>query len=236
MKQHNLIASIKQQIYQRFRMNTSENTHKDFRFLLLFAILLISLSGIHIIKVNVLKADQLQEGIAHEIIRFHVIANSDSSKDQALKLKVKEALVEKMAVYLSKAKDIEEAREIIGSKLTTLQITAQELITYNGFDYPVAVTLEPCYFPIKVYGNYTFPAGTYEALRVQIGEAKGQNWWCVMFPPLCFVDETYSIVDEETDQQLKFLLTEEEYEALRSKKVPVKAKFKLWEYIKKLFR
>lgn len=235
MKQHKLIASLYQHFNQSFRLNTTESKPRKFSLLLFIAILLISIAGIHIMKANSLKAAQLQEGIAHEIIRFHVIANSDSPQDQALKLKVKEALVEEMSIYLSKAEDIYEAREIISSKLANLQTLAQDLIDNYGYSYPVTVSLESCYFPIKVYGDYTFPAGTYEALRVKIGEAEGQNWWCVMFPPLCFVDETYSIIDEKTDQQLKFLLTEEEYDTLRSKKVPVKVKFKLWDYIKKLF-
>jgi stage II sporulation protein R len=206
-----------------------------FRIVLLFLIILISSLAIHIIKANTVAAKDLQEGIAGEIIRFHVIANSDSKEDQALKYEVKDALVKEMSTYLTGAKDVSEAREIIAGRLASIQKTAQAVIGHKGYQYPVAVSLAPAYFPIKIYGDYTFPAGTYEALRVQIGEAKGQNWWCVMFPPLCFVDETYSIVDKETDQQLKYLLTEEEYESLRSEKVPVKVRFKLWESIKKLF-
>jgi stage II sporulation protein R len=92
-----------------------------------------------------------------------------------------------------------------------------------------------CYFPLKIYGDYAFPPGNYEALRVKIGAAEGKNWWCVMFPPLCFVDETYSVVDEKSGKKLKKLLTDEEYQTLIKEKKPVKIKFKLWEKIKKLF-
>ncbi len=207
------------------------------RIFLLALILLISFTAVHIIKANAANADdKIQKGIAGEIIRFHVIANSDSSEDQALKLKVKDALVNELSATLKSTKSITEARDIITENLPSIQQTSEKVISENGYAYPVAVSLAPCLFPIKVYGDYTFPAGNYEALRVQIGEAKGQNWWCVMFPPLCFVDSTYSIVDEDTDRQLKYLLTEEEYDSLKVEKAPVKIKFKLWESVKKFIK
>ncbi|MDF2538104.1 MAG: hypothetical protein K0S76_1125 [Herbinix sp.] len=208
---------------------------RKFRTLLFLSILFLSAAATYFIKANAVNAYELQEGIAGEIIRFHVIANSDSTEDQSLKYKVKDALVEEMSSYLTSAENLAKAREIILERIPDIEKSAEAVIIQNGYHYPVTVSLEPVYFPIKVYGAYTFPAGTYEALRVQIGQAKGQNWWCVMFPPLCFVDETYSIVDKKTDQKLKYLLTEEEYDSLKSKKTPVKIKFKLWEYIKSLF-
>ncbi len=106
----------------------------------------------------------------------------------------------------------------------------------EGYHYPVTVSLENTYFPLKIYGEYNFPPGYYEALRVQIGSAEGQNWWCVMFPPLCFVDDTYSIVDETSGNKLRHLLTEEEYNSLLNKSTPIKVKFKLWESIKSIFK
>jgi len=216
-------------------LNTFITSRSCFRMLLLLLILLILSVVIHVTKTNTVNANVLQEGIASEIIRFHVIANSDSVKDQALKYVIKDALVKELSLYLKDSADINEARNVVIEQLSTVQKTAENIVAQNGYNYPVTISLEPWYFPIKVYGEYTFPAGTYEALRVQIGEAKGQNWWCVMFPPLCFVDETYSIVDKETEQQLKYLLTEKEYDTLKSERTPVKVKFKLWEEFKKLF-
>ena len=178
----------------------------------------------------------LQTGIAEDIIRFHVIANSDSTEDQELKLTVKDTLVRYLSPFLSNTDTIEEARTIMVAHMTLLQEVAEATIKKYGYNYPVKVSLENCYFPMKVYGDYTFPPGTYEALRVQIGEAQGKNWWCVMFPPLCFVDETYSIVDEESGKKLKTLLTEEEYNTLVSKKTPIKIKFKLLDALKGLFK
>ncbi len=204
------------------------------KFLLFLVIPFLSWILLGLIQVNHADAKQTQEGIAGEVIRFHVIANSDSTEDQQLKLKVKDQLVKQLSPLLKTTPDIKDARAIILGQLENIKETAQEVILANGYHYSVHVSLENCYFPIKVYGAYTFPAGTYEALRVRIGEAEGQNWWCVMFPPLCFVDETYSIVDQNTDQQLKHLLTEDEYDSIKNK-VPIKVKFKIFDSIKKLF-
>lgn len=210
-----------------------------FRFVLFSLILLTSWTSSLFIEAKAQKrepAATLQQGIAKEIIRFHVIANSDTKEDQDLKLEIKDALVSYLSPKLKDADSITKAREIIQDKQNEIKKIAEKIIHEKGYNYSTTVSLEPCYFPMKIYGSYTFPPGTYEALRVKIGAASGHNWWCVMFPPLCFVDETYSIVDEDTDKKLKYLLSDEQYETLTSKKVPVKIKFKLWEKVKKLFR
>lgn len=206
------------------------------RIFLLLLIMIFSGVVMGFVKADAKKQSEIQTGIAGEIIRFHVIANSDSKEDQNLKILVKDSLVTELSPYLKEVNSIDRARQILSEKLPDIQESAQAVIRDNGYDYPVHVSLEPCYFPLKVYGDYTFPPGTYEALRVKIGEAKGQNWWCVMFPPLCFVDETYSIVNEESEKQLKVLLTEEEFETLKLQKTPVKVKFKLWEEFKAYFK
>jgi stage II sporulation protein R len=206
-----------------------------FRFRLLMLIMLIA--GISTLLIDgYAKADTtIQEGIAQKVLRFHVIANSDSEADQQLKLKVKEALVEYLTPQLRDIENINKVKGIVANQLSDVQIIAEQVIREHGYDYSVAVSLERSYFPLKVYGNYAFPPGYYEALRVRIGKAEGRNWWCVMFPPLCFVDETYSIVDENSKEKLLQLLSEEEYDALISGKTPVKIHFKLFEQIKELF-
>lgn len=203
-------------------------------FILLILLSVVTISGYF--NHRAANAQNVQEGISKEIIRLHVIANSDSEEDQALKLIVKERLVDYLSPFLESTDSISQARAIIKVKQDTLQKLAVETLKEQGCDYEVTVSLGPCYFPIKVYGEYTFPSGNYEALRVQIGQAEGKNWWCVMFPPLCFVDQTYSIVDENSQTKLKTLLTQEEYNSLLSKKTPVKVKFKLIEKLKKLFQ
>jgi len=207
-----------------------------FRVLLFISILLFCCFSTMLIKANALQDKNQQPGIAEKIIRFHVIANSDSNADQQLKLTVKDTLVRSLSPILKDVASKEEARTILIKQLGSIKELAEDTIKNHGYYYPVTVSLEECYFPLKIYGEYSFPPGYYEALRVQIGQAEGKNWWCVLFPPLCFVDETYSIVDESSGDKLEGILTEDEYDTLINKKTPVKIKFKLFESIKKLFQ
>lgn len=217
------------------RNSISDRNNSRIRILFLLILLISSWILTHAIQIYATNPKKLQEGIANEIVRFHVIANSDSDEDQYLKYQVKDTLVQSLQPYLKDVNDINEAQIIIKEKLPYIKDVAKQVIDENGYSYPVTASLSACYFPLKVYGEYTFPPGTYEALQVRIGDAQGKNWWCVMFPPLCFVDETYSVVDEESEEKLKHLLTEEEFDELKNSKVPIKIKFKLLETIKKLF-
>ena len=158
---------------------------------------------------------QMQKDIASQIIRLHVIANSDREDDQKLKLKVRDAIIRDLQKELSDAGSISQARSIILSQIPQIQETARKVIQQEGYDYNVTVSLGTRYFPVKVYGDLSFPAGDYEALCLEIGTASGHNWWCVLFPSLCFVDETYAVVPEESKERLKSTLSQEEYEALQ---------------------
>ncbi len=181
-------------------------------------------------------AEAMQKDIASEILRFHVIANSDSTEDQALKLKVKSAVTTSLYPVLSGVTDISTAKELVTAKLDSIEALAEKVIKDNGYHYTVTASLEEGYFPLKVYGDLTLPPGKYEALRIEIGKAAGQNWWCIMYPPLCFVDATYSVVPKESKAQLKQVLSEDEYNSVFSdKKAEIKIKFKLFETIKDYF-
>ena len=140
------------------------------------------------------------------LIRFHVIANSDSDRDQAMKRKVRDLIVERMTPEFAKAKNLEEARRIINEHLEEIKIIAQDEIKVWGADYPVKVQLGRFDFPVKTYGQLTLPAGNYEAVRVEIGQAQGANWWCVLFPPLCFVDVSKAMVPEEDNLKTDVLV------------------------------
>ena len=157
---------------------------------------------------------EIQQGIAGEVFRLHVIANSDTEKDQELKLKVKTRIVEYLKEILGEYAGLEETKEAVLTHLTEIEQEAENLIEEQGFDYPVEVVVEKTYFPEKTYGDCTFPAGEYEALKVKIGSAKGQNWWCVLYPSLCFLDDTYGIVTEEKKEDLKEVLTAEEFQEI----------------------
>lgn len=179
-------------------------------------------------------SDTIHDGLEKNLIRFHVIANSDSEQDQQLKLKVRDAVLEKMNPVLNNTTTIQQSKQIIMDNIETIKSTASDVIKSSGKNYDVSVNLEQTMFPTKKYGDIVLPAGNYQALRIVIGEGEGKNWWCVMFPPLCFVDITHGTVLEETKEELKNVLTPEEYEIVTSTqeddRVPIKIKFKLVEW------
>lgn len=156
----------------------------------------------------------VQKEIAGKILRLHVIANSDTEEDQALKLKVKDGIVSYLKEILKEADDLETAKEIAGSRLQELETIAKNIITQEGYAYSVTASLGEQEFPVKMYGDLTFPAGIYQALQIKIGGHQGKNWWCVLFPSLCFVDGTYSVVPEESKEELEEVIGEENYQTL----------------------
>ena len=128
-----------------------------------------------------------QSELADKVVRLHVLANSDSEEDQALKLKVRDAVLARAAEVLEGTESREEACRRLTDILPELEKTAKAVISANGYDYGVRAELAETAFPTKDYDGFSLPAGEYLALRVLIGEAAGQNWWCVVYPPLCFV-------------------------------------------------
>lgn len=156
----------------------------------------------------------LQNHLAENILRLHVVADSDSAQDQALKLKVRDAIISHLQETVSNAESPAKAEELITPQISRLTAIAQETLARSGNYAPVRIAIEDRQFPVKSYGDLTFPAGTYRALCIDIGTAQGQNWWCVLFPSLCFVDETTATVPEESKEKLRERLSEEEYRAL----------------------
>lgn len=126
-----------------------------------------------------------QAELADSVIRFHVIANSDSEEDQALKLAVRDRVLEEAEGLYPEGATLAQAQRALEGNLNALAAAGREVVEERGCDYPVSATLEDCWFPTKEYEGFALPAGNYTALRVTIGEGKGRNWWCVAFPPLC---------------------------------------------------
>lgn len=155
---------------------------------------------------------QMQEDLAKEVFRFHVLANSDSDEDQALKMQVKEAVIAYMQEEIPESDSVETTKEWARSHLDAIVNLAKAVIREEGYDYPVMAEVTTCDFPDKTYGDITFPSGRYEALRIEIGEANGQNWWCVLYPNLCFIDAVHAVVPEEGKKDLKKVLQEDTYE------------------------
>lgn len=156
------------------------------------------------------KEQEIQEKIAGEIVRFRVLANSDSEEDQEIKQKVKNDVKGELDRILENTKSTEEAKERIAGQMDSIRKTAQKAA---GTD-PIKVVLTSDWFPERIYGKYTFPEGKYETLRVEIGEAKGHNWWCVLYPGLCYTDAVRLVTDSQKDQELEKILDEESYDYL----------------------
>lgn len=181
------------------------------------------------------EADQeLQKSIAKNIIRLHVIANSDSDADQALKLAVRDEIITSLQEVLQNSNSREQAESLLLSQTPEIEKAAYRVLSRHHSNYNVKISLCDRYFPIKQYGDLTFPAGEYRALCVEIGEAKGRNWWCVLFPSLCFVDETTATVPDSSKEKLKNTLSEEEYEALQEN-TPPEIRFGLLDWFEKHF-
>ena len=139
-----------------------------------------------------------QQELADSVIRFHVIANSDTDEDQALKLAVRDRVLEEAEGLYPEGATLEQAQAALEGHLNTLAAAGRAVVEEQGYDYPVSARLEDCWFPTKEYEDFALPAGNYTALRVTIGEGKGQNWWCVAFPPLCL-----GAASETVDQALE---------------------------------
>lgn len=156
----------------------------------------------------------MQSHLAEGVLRFHVLANSDSDEDQALKLKVRDAILGYMEEKMPEAEDASGAARWIRTHIDEIEAVGRKTVADEGADYTVSAAVTTCWFPDRTYGDLTFPAGNYKALRVEIGEAKGHNWWCVLYPSLCFLDTTNAVVPEEGKKKLKNILTEEEYSSI----------------------
>lgn len=174
--------------------------------------------------------DAVSNNIADSVFRLHVIANSNRKEDQELKLKVRDELLSYMNIISKDSTSKKEAMQIANEHKEEFTQIAEKVIKENGYNYTVNVQIGKADFPTKYYGDITLPAGTYDALKVQIGEAKGQNWWCVMFPPLCFVDVSTGIVPDNSKQELKQSLDNEEYDLIsKTDDNEISFKFKIVE-------
>lgn len=168
--------------------------------LLLCFVLVLLMTGWEIQRLQVIMAS---DAIPKEAIRLRILANSDTITDQAIKRKVRDAVVAQMNEWAKQPMDIEEARVVIQDNMPVLNRIVGEVLESHGFSYNYNVELAKVPFPTKLYGNKLYPAGEYEALRITLGQGQGANWWCVLFPPLCFVDAVKGVAvsQESTKNQ-----------------------------------
>lgn len=229
--------------------------HPCFKFLVpLSLFLLVAMFFLLFFKQS---SQAFQKRISEKVIRFHVIANSDSFRDQTLKGMVREEVLSLLQPKLSGAASIEEARDILIENRLAVKKRAENLLRSHNFYQPVSVRLEQATFPVKVYGEFTFPAGSYEAYRIQIGNASGKNWWCVLYPSLCLTRESMDLsaaplkeakdfyissafpaeyVSTAAAIKLEASLDTEDFEALRSdEETKVSYRSKIWEFLCDIF-
>ena len=174
-------------------------------------------------------SDNIQNDISEKVLRFHVLAQSNNENDQLLKMKVKEKILQKLEPELKNASSKEELLKKVSLNLENIELWGKETLLEEGCDLEVKAELCKDYFPTKNYANVSLPNGSYDALRVTIGEGKGRNWWCVLYPPLCFVDISEKNMDEENRQKLKKCLSEDEYDMVTTEPDKINFKFKIVE-------
>ena len=178
-----------------------------------------------------------EEEIYDTVVRLHVLANSDSEADQELKLKVRDRVIELVSPTVEECKTQTEAIAAIGGIMDSLEAAAEEVVAEEGYDYDVSILMGEEYYPTRTYESCAFPEGKYVSLRVCIGDAEGQNWWCCLFPPLC-LSATSEGDDEDNEEAFVSVgLTSDQYKLITESEQPkYKVRFKILEVIQKFFQ
>lgn len=204
---------------------------KKLNFILILTILVFIY--IALLSFNYSKA--VSSNLSDSVFRLHIIANSDSSADQELKLKVRDNIINYMNTLTSSSSDKKDVISMVNNHLDSFKEIALNTLKENGYNYDVNIEIGNFNFPTKTYGDISFPAGNYDALKIEIGDAIGQNWWCVLFPPLCFVNSSTGVVPDDSKNTLKENINSESYEIIsegnKSKNTSdIKIKFKIIEF------
>ena len=187
-----------------------KRTIKLWEIALLIGCLLTLLFG------NLFQAEKTVSDLQQHVLRMHILANSDSDADQQLKYQVRDALLASSETLFGSSQP--ESREVLETTakahLHEMETIAQQVVQEQGYSYPVKAELVTMPFTERTYEDLTMPAGTYEAIRITIGAAAGQNWWCVMYPNMCFQGSMYEVIDEKAETSLQEVLTQEEYDSI----------------------
>lgn len=205
---------------------------KKLNFILILTILIF----LYIVLLSFNYSQAISYNLSDSVFRLHIIANSDSSADQELKLKVRDKIIEYMNTLTSSSSDKKDAISMVNNHLDSFKEIALNTIKENGYNYDVNIEIGNFHFPTKSYGDISFPAGNYDALKIEIGDAIGQNWWCVLFPPLCFVNSSTGVVPDDSKNTLKENINSESYEIIsegnnsNDNTSDIKIKFKIIEF------
>lgn len=169
--------------------------------------------------------------LSPSLLRFHILANSDSSKDQQVKLEVRSLILDYMQEHLDGDAGKEETVQYLKDNKTEVEALADRCLEQKGYDYRAELELVNCYFPTRVYDDMVFPCGYYDAARITLGKGDGHNWWCVLYPRLCFVDAVCSEVPEESEQKLAAALDKGDYLALRDNRPKLEIRFLMLPFL-----
>ena len=209
---------------------------KNLYFIFIITILLF----LYIFLLSLNYVESVSYNLSENVFRLHIIANSDSEEDQSLKLKVRDNIVNYMNQLSDNCSNKNDILTLVKNNVNNFKEIALNTIKENGYDYDVNIEIGNFYFPTKTYGDISFPSGNYDALKIEIGNAIGQNWWCVLFPPLCFVNASSGIVPDESKNCLKDNMDSEGYKIISegnsqtSDESNIKIKFKLIEFFNNL--
>ncbi len=190
-----------------------------------------------IFALTVTYAKNVGKDISNSVLRLHIIANSNTETDQALKLCIRDRIIADSGQFFADCQSLDDAIRMATKYSEKIKAIAENEIKSCGFDYPVRISVGSSAFPTKSYGDITLPSGKYTALRIEIGEANGENWWCVMYPPLCFADGVL-VATNTAKAKLKSDLSESEYKLVtqaNSGAIPVEIRFKIVEIFQNLF-
>lgn len=207
-------------------MNFSFSIFKNLKYIFLFACLFIFYFFICAHSY----ASTTSHNISSSFFRLHILANSNSEEDQNLKLLVRDKVLEYVNTLIDNSMDKTEVISVLEDNLDSIYNISTSVIMQNGYNYPVKISIGNFLFPTKNYGDISLPAGYYDGIRIEIGSAEGNNWWCVMFPPLCFVDVSSGIVPNSSKELLQTNLTSDEYKILSEDSADIKIKFKILEF------
>ena len=196
------------------------------RFFIIFLLLILYIFFCAISYTNAICTN-----ISDSVFRLHVIANSDTPEDQNLKYIVRDSIIDYINEITKNAESKEEVIELARNNIDEIKKIAEQTVYNEGYNYKIEVSIGNFEFPTKKYGDITLPPGFYDALKIEIGNAEGQNWWCVMFPPLCFVDITSGIVPDDSKEIMQNSMSEDEYELISENTRGVKFKFKIVEVL-----
>lgn len=176
----------------------------------------------------------VQKNLSDELLRLHIVANSNSELDQEIKIKVRDEIIKGSREKFQNAESKEEFKKKLLRESGKIEKIADDVLKESNVGYDAAVSFEKVYIPRKSYDGLILPEGNYDAMVIRLGEAKGQNWWCVVYPPLCFTEDVCGSLSEEAEEYLKKTLSPESYELIKEEGISFEYKFKVVELLQKV--